>query len=124
MLDFHEPHDFASDETDQREREMVSAMAPPRPDVDHTHAANLVQQFFASSLDANDDDERMTNHGYVVRTSTERINEMESRICEMEAYTKHLESMLRASRMESRVYQMESRIGKIEAILRSWTGGR
>ena len=94
MLDFHESHDFASDETDQREREMVSAMAPPRPDVDHTHAANLVQQFFASSLDLHDDDERMTNNGYLVRTSTERINDM------------------------------ETRIKRIEAILRSWTGGR
>ena len=94
MLDFREPHDFASDETDQREREMVAAMAPPRDVVDHTHATNLVQQFFASSLDANDDDEHMTNHGYVVRTSTERINEM------------------------------ETRINRIEAILRSWTGGR
>ena len=94
MLDSHESHDFATDELDQREREMVAAMAPPRPDVDHTHAANLVQQFFASSLDANDDDERMTNHGYVVRTSTERINEK------------------------------ESRIGRIEKMLREWTGGR
>ena len=95
MLDFHhEPQDFASDETDQREREMVSAMAPPRDVVDHTHATNLVQQFFASSLDLHDDDERMTNHGYVVRTSTERINEM------------------------------ESRIGRIEKMLREWTGGR
>ena len=94
MLDSHESHDFATDELDQREREMVAAMAPPRPDVDHTHAANLVQQFFASSLDANDDDERMTNHGYVVRTSTERINDI------------------------------ETRINRIEEMLRSWTGGR
>ena len=94
MLDFHEPHDFASDETDQREREMVSAMAPPRPDVDHTHATNLVQQFFTSTLDAHDDDERMTNNGYLVRTSTERINDM------------------------------ETRIGRIEKMLREWTGGR
>lgn len=94
MLDFHEPHDFASDEIDQREREMVSAMAPPRDVVDHTHTPNLVQQFFASSLDLHDDDERMTNHGYVVRTSTERINEM------------------------------ESRINRIEKMLREWTGGR
>jgi ribulose 1,5-bisphosphate carboxylase large subunit-like protein len=94
MLDFQESQDFATDELDQREREMVAAMAPPRPDVDHTHAANLVQQFFASSLDANDDDERMTNHGYVVRTSTERINDI------------------------------ETRINRIEEMLRSWTGGR
>ena len=116
MLDFHEPHDFASDETDQREREMVTAMAKFVYDGDgtnfistapptlspciksieqaHEHAQKLVQQFFASSLDANDDDERMTNHGYVVRTSTERINEM------------------------------ESRIGRIEKMLREWTGGR
>lgn len=107
MLDFHEPHDFASDEIDQRELEMVVSMAkfiydgdgthfintaPPPPNVDH--ATNLVQQFFASSLDLHDDDERMTNHGYVVRTSTERINDM------------------------------ETRIKRIEAILRSWTGGR
>ncbi len=107
MLDFHESHDFASDEVDQREREMVTAMAkfvydgdgthfintaPPTPIVDHV--TNLVQQFFASPLDANDDDERMTNHGYVVRTSTERINDM------------------------------ETRIGRIEEMLRSWTGGR
>jgi len=94
MLDFHEPHDFASNETDQREREMVSAMAPPRDVVDHTHATNLVQQFFTSTLDAHDDDERMTNNGYLVRTSTERINDM------------------------------ESRIGRIEKMLREWTGGR
>ena len=94
MLDFHEPHDFASDEVDQREREMVSAMAPPRDVVDHTHAPNLVQQFFASSLDLHDDDERMTNNGYLVRTSTERINDM------------------------------ETRIGRIEKMLREWTGGR
>ena len=94
MLDSHESHDFATDELDQREREMVTAMAPPRPVVDHTHATNLVQQFFTSTLDAHDDDERMTNHGYVVRTSTERINEM------------------------------ESRIGRIEKMLREWTGGR
>ena len=94
MLDFREPHDFASDEIDQREREMVSAMAPPRDVVDHTHTPNLVQQFFASSLDLHDDDERMTNNGYLVRTSTERINEM------------------------------ETRIKRIEEMLRSWTGGR
>ncbi len=116
MLDSHEPHDFASDELDQRELEMVVSMAKFIYDGDgthfistapptlspciksieqaHEHAQKLVQQLFASSLDANDDDERMTNHGYVVRTSTERINEMESRIC------------------------------RIEAILRSWTGGR
>ena len=94
MLDFHESHDFASDEIDQREREMVTAMAPPRDVVDHTHATNLVQQFFASSLDLHDDDERMTNNGYLVRTSTERINEM------------------------------ETRIKRIEEMLRSWTGGR
>ena len=100
MLDFHEPHDFASDEIDQREREMVAAMAPPVSpymqnfDQAHEHAQKLVQQFFASPLDANDDDERMTSHGYVVRTSTERINDI------------------------------ESRIGRIEEMLRSWTGGR
>ena len=116
MLDFHEPHDFASDEIDQREREMVAAMAKFVYDGDgtnfistapptispyitsieqaHEHAQKLVQQFFASPLDANDDDERMTSNGYLVRTSTERINDM------------------------------ETRIKRIEAMWREWTGGR
>lgn len=75
-----------------------------------------------SDLDANDDDERMVSDGYLVRTSTERIDQLEAehkrtrdlvRVC-----------LRRITDVSLSVDDLKPVVAGLEATVTRWTGGQ